>query len=99
MHTRAPLPNGFGQLPAIHSSPHDHVGKQEIESHALIDQREGRRPVGDGNGPISHAAKLGDHVTNHKRIVLDDQDRLVSRRKRICMRRRRLYRRGSLSAR
>jgi len=45
-------------LAAVHSAGHDHVGEQEIEFGALVDQPERRRAVAGDQRAIAELARL-----------------------------------------
>jgi hypothetical protein len=67
-----------GELPSVDQAGHDHVGEQEIDVFARIEDSEGFAGIGRGKRPVTEALHLGDDVFAHQNIVLDDQDRFIA---------------------
>ena len=75
---RAGAADLVGELPAVHATRHDHVGEQQVELRAAVDQRQRLGGVGRRQRRVAEALQLRDHVVAHQRVVLDHQDGLAA---------------------
>ena len=78
------------ELTAVHPALHDHVGEQQIEFGTTFDERERLGGVRRRQRRVAEALQLRNHVSAHKSIVLDHQDRFAAagdRRRRLLRRR------------
>ena len=67
-----------GELPSVDRTGHHHVGEQKIDFFALIDDRQGLAGIARGKRAVAEALNLGNDVSAHQSIVLDNQDGLIA---------------------
>ncbi len=67
-----------GELLAAHAPGHDHVGEEQLDVGAVLEERERRRAARRLDDVVPECAELVHREGAHGRVVLDDEDRFAS---------------------
>ena len=67
-----------GELAAVHRARHDHVGEQQIECVARLDDGERLRRIRGFQRDVAQRTQLRQHIVAHQPVVFDHQDGFVA---------------------